>query len=80
MRVPPEDRDVLSFLWWPDENLRHSGCVLTCLLAIGVPAVAILPCNSDAARVVQMNFYVDDCLVSVQDEAVKPDEELRMLL
>ena len=97
VRVPPEDRDVLRFLWWPDGNLRETPKAFRmCVHLFGgtwSPSVCNFAmrrtaednqgqCASDAARVVQRNFYVDDCLVSVQDEdeAVKLAAELRMLL
>ncbi|XP_041455129.1 uncharacterized protein LOC121407938 [Lytechinus variegatus] len=97
VRVPPEDRDVLRFLWWPGGNLEETPKAFRmCVHLFGgtwSPSCCNFAmrrtaednhgqCTSDAAKVVQRNFYVDDCLVSLQDEekAVKLATELRMLL
>ncbi len=69
MKVNPEHRDILRFLWWKIDNLndeiaeyrmttRLSGATLS-------PSVANFAPKKAAANFVRNNFYVDDGLKSV---------------
>ncbi|XP_030834878.1 uncharacterized protein LOC105444169 [Strongylocentrotus purpuratus] len=95
--VHPDERDVLRFLWWPDGRVdedpkTYRMCVhlfggtwspSCCSFAMRQTAKDYGDqCNTQAPRVVEMNFYVDDCLVSVEeeDEAIRLASELRTLL
>ncbi|XP_011672748.2 uncharacterized protein LOC100889831 [Strongylocentrotus purpuratus] len=95
--VHPDERDVLRFLWWPDGRVDEDPktnrmCVhlfggtwspSCCSFAMRQTAKDYGDqCNTQAPRVVEMNFYVDDCLVSVEeeDEAIRLASELRTLL
>lgn len=80
IRVPPKDKDLLRFLWWPkgDTAQEMEECRMTVHLfgAISSPSCAIYALQSCAkdssaqhrSEVIQTvlgNFYVDDCLTSV---------------
>ncbi|XP_071476662.1 uncharacterized protein [Diadema antillarum] len=83
VRVPPDERDMLRFLWWPEGNLSESPrtyrmCVhlfggtwspSCCSYALRHTAEEFKEEFSVAAvRSVKQNFYVDDCLVSSKTE------------
>ncbi|XP_030845109.1 uncharacterized protein LOC115925437 [Strongylocentrotus purpuratus] len=97
VRVPPEDRDVLRFLWWKDgdfnkEPLVYRMCVHlfggTWSPSVCSHALRQTARNGDgngkveASKAILENFYVDDCLVSVENEetAVKLAADLMVLL
>ena len=84
VKVPEEDRDRLRFLWWPGATLRFSQkrIRMTSHLFGGtwspsVSAYALRKTARDNSRdfdpglvdVVLRDFYVDDCLKSVRQEA-----------
>ena len=83
VKVPPEDRDFLRFLWWPEGNLkmRPKTYRMTVHLfgACSSPSCASYALkrtakeygalfDDDAAQTISNNFYVDDCLKSGQDQ------------
>ena len=83
VRVPPDDSDVLRFLWWPGNDLESQpeeyqmGVHL--FGAVSSPSCANFALrkaavdnsqhfDSEAINTVNRNFYVDDCLNSVPGE------------
>ena len=83
VRVNPEDRSALQFLWWPDGNLylEPEELMMTVHLfgAVSSPSCANFALkktaednredfSTEAVRTVERNFYVDDCLKSVRSE------------
>ena len=83
VKVPAEQRDVLRFLWWKNEEIGSS--LVTYRMTVHLFGVVWSPsCAAYAlARTAQDNrenfkpevtvavgesFYVDDCLVSCQNE------------
>ncbi|XP_063955063.1 uncharacterized protein LOC135153986 [Lytechinus pictus] len=97
VRVPEADRDVLKFLWWPSGDMTaqpevYRMCVhlfggtwspSCCTYALRLTAADHrAEYDEEVVKMVQHNFYVDDCLVSVDDvqRAVKIAAELRSLL
>ncbi|CAL9682043.1 unnamed protein product [Knipowitschia caucasica] len=83
VRVPPEDCDLLRFLWWPDGNCERElveyRMVVHLFGATSSPSCAcfaLRKCAEDnrkhfspvAINTLLHNFYVDDCLVSVATE------------
>ena len=83
VRVNPEDRSALRFLWWPDGNLdlEPEEFMMTVHLfgAVSSPSCATFALkktakdnredfSTEAVRTVDRNFYVDDCLKSVRSE------------
>ena len=83
VKVPPEDADLLRFLWWPDgdvsQELQEYRMEVHLFGATSSPSCAsyaLRRCaednkNSFDAAVVDTvlhNFYVDDCLRSVASE------------
>lgn len=83
VRVPPEDSDLLRFLWWPDgdcsRELMEYRMVAHLFGATSSPSCAcfaLRKCAEDnqrcfspmAVNTVLHHFYVDDCLVSVGSE------------
>ncbi|XP_033101162.1 uncharacterized protein LOC117104423 [Anneissia japonica] len=83
VKVPEADRDALIFLWWEHGNLTHQPTVyrMTSHLfgATSSPASANLALKKTAennqhkyskkvTHTIHNNFYVDDCLVSVESE------------
>ncbi|XP_068680362.1 uncharacterized protein [Montipora foliosa] len=97
VRVPLEDANALRFLWWPNGDLQSEPEEYQMLVHL-FGATSSPSCASFALRqtaednkndfdpvtmeTVQRNFYVDDCLKSVETEekANKLQEELRRLL
>ena len=80
VRVPPNDSEVLRFLWWPRNDLERQpeeyqmGVHL--FGAVSSPSWAnfalrraaddnLQQFDSEAINTVKGNFYVDDCLKSV---------------
>ena len=83
VRVPPEDADLLRFLWWPAGDLSQDHVDFRMLVhlfgATSSPSCAnfaLRKCAEDnkgqfsqeAMDKVLHSFYVDDCLVSVASE------------
>ena len=83
VRVPPEDRDVLRFLWWPNGDLEQQPKVYRMTVHLFGGTWSASCCNfalqrtaednqqkfdSETVRSVLHDFYVDDCLKSVVDE------------
>ena len=97
VRVPPRQRDALRFLWWKDGDLSAQPSVYrmcvhlfggtwspsACSYALRQTARQIQDDSQDeAAKAILHNFYVDDCLVSVESEesAKKLASDLMALL
>lgn len=83
VRVPPEDADLLRFLWWPQGELGQEPAEFRMKVhlfgATSSPACAnfaLKKCAEDFGHLFKEEtvnkilhcFYVDDCLVSVQTE------------
>jgi hypothetical protein len=84
VHVAPEHRDVLRFLWWPNGELTQEPREFrpTVHLAFGGTWSPSCCCfalrknasdnleksTEDAVATVGKNFYMDDCLKSVEDE------------
>jgi len=81
VRVPEEDRDVLRFLWWKDNDMEKSIiCYRMCTHLFGgnwSPSAACFAlrkltedfgCSKGVQETVLRNFYVDDCLRAVDSE------------
>ncbi|XP_042232302.1 uncharacterized protein LOC121873053 [Homarus americanus] len=96
VKVNPEHRDTLRFLWWEGGDLTQTPmtCRMTVHLFGGVwsPSCAAYALQrtfqdfgdgfSDAANRAKSNFYVDDLLLSVTEpkEAIMISRQLRHLL
>ena len=97
VRTTADDRDVLRFLWWPNGDLGTRPSVYrmkvhlfggtwspsVCIYALNRTARDFGESYDDETRsTVLRNFYVDDCLKSVDtsQQAVKIALELRELL
>ncbi|XP_014671509.1 PREDICTED: uncharacterized protein LOC106812200 [Priapulus caudatus] len=96
VRVPPEERDALRFLWWQDEELQEKLVLRMCVHLFGgtwSPSCCSFALRqtaeniheddkTEAVRTIRRNFYVDDCLVSVENEdvAAKLSSDLMNLL
>ncbi|GAA6087285.1 uncharacterized protein LOC112138581 [Tachysurus ichikawai] len=80
VRVPPQDADLLRFLWWPDGDLSQDPTDFRMLVhlfgATSSPSCAnfaLRKCAEDhkeefdkeTVDTILHSFYVDDCLVSV---------------
>ena len=85
VRVSPDDCNALRFLWWPDGNmdLEPEELMMTMHLFGGVSSpsyakFALKRTASDnkarfspeAVETVERNFYVEDCLKSVESEEI----------
>eukprot|EP00057_Strongylocentrotus_purpuratus_P015300 XP_011669774.1 PREDICTED: uncharacterized protein LOC100889545 [Strongylocentrotus purpuratus] len=83
VRVSPEQRDFLRFLWWPEGDLiQHPKAYRMCVHLFGgtwSPSVCSFALRHTAEEfktkyspaavdAVGRNFYVDDCLVSCKTE------------
>ncbi len=83
VKVPEEDKDFLRFLWWPDGNTDYplSEYRMTVHLfgAVSSPSCANFAlkrtaddnegkAEAEVLSTIRNNFYVDDCLKSVQNE------------
>lgn len=83
VKVPPEDTDLLRFLWWPNgdvnEPLQEYKMVVHLFGATSAPSCAIYALRKTAedakdvmapsvVNAVLNHFYVDDCLMSVSEE------------
>ena len=97
VRVYPKDRSALCFPWWPDGDLGLEPEEYMMLIHL-FGAVSSLSCanfalkkttadnqagfSSEAVRSVKQNFYVDDCLKSVdsEEDAIHLSSELSQLL
>lgn len=84
VKVPPEDTDMLRFLWWPegnlDEPLQEFKMTVHLFGATSSPSCANFALKKTAEdatnkvspmaiSAVQNNFYVDDCLMSMSTES-----------
>jgi len=95
--VRPKDTGALRFLWWKDGDLEREPSEYKMLVhlfgATSSPSVCCFALrktaednahlySSEAIDTVLRNFYMDDCLKSVEtiEEAIKLQEELRSLL
>ena len=97
VRVPSEDANGLRFLWWPDGELHHRAEEYQLMVHL-FGATSSPSCTSfallqtaeenkndfsqDTINIIRRNFYVDDCLKSVEceDQAIQLQSELRELL
>ncbi len=94
--VKKEDQDMLRFLWWPDGNLerplKDHRMTVHLFGATSSPACANYALkqtaldnkdsfDSEVVDTVMKNFYVDDCLKSVETEekGVKLAQDLRSI-
>ena len=83
VRVPDEDSDLLRFLWWPDgelcKDLEDYKMVVHIFGATSSPSCAtfalqqcardnIANFDPEVTQTVLRNFYVDDCLKSINSE------------
>lgn len=83
VKVPEEDRDLLRFLWWPEGDLTKDASEFRMTVhlfgAVSSPSCAIFALRKTAddnqaefpaeiPQTVKENFYVDDCLKSVESE------------
>jgi hypothetical protein len=97
VKVAPQDQDVLRFLWWPEGNMNQVPEVYRmtvhlfggkwspscCTYALCKTVDDHVTDSSQAAGyTIRHNFYVDDCLKSVdtENEAIKLTKELPNLL
>ena len=97
IRVNPTDRDALRFLWWSQGNLNVEPSIYRMTVhlfgAKSSPSCASFCLRQTAkefgkyydpqiSEIVFKNFYVDDCLISVESEqrAVEVVHDLRALL
>ena len=97
VRVPPEDYDAFRFLWWPENDLDQEpvdyrmevhlfgatsspGCSNFALRKVAEDNIGEF--DEEVVKTVRKNFYVDDCLKSVQSssQAVNLAAQLRDLL
>ena len=97
VRVAPCNRDALRFFWWPEGDLDTSpdiyrmkvhpfgarsspSCASYCLRQTAKEFGKYF--DPEIREIVRRNFYVDDCLVSVEDEthAAKEVKDFRSLL
>ena len=82
VRVPPAQRDYLRFLWWPDGDTSVKPKIyrMCCHLfgATSSPSIASFALqyaaeqnkekySERAVETVKTNFYVDDCLMSIDN-------------
>ncbi|XP_056307490.1 uncharacterized protein LOC130219206 [Danio aesculapii] len=80
VKVPPQERDVLRFLWWedndPDKPPKHFRMTAHLFGGVWSPSAANFAMqkvtedncerfSDDALETVRRNFYVDDCLKSL---------------
>ncbi|XP_051778811.1 uncharacterized protein LOC127526691 [Erpetoichthys calabaricus] len=96
VKVPDEDTDLLCFLWWPEGNLNNGleeykmtvhlfgatslpSCASYALRRTAEDARDTAP--EEADNTVLHNFYVDDCLKSVdtEEQAIKLAKGLQAL-
>ena len=83
VKIPPEQRNFVRFLWWPDGNLDNELCeyemcvhLFGAVSSPGVANFALQKCavdykeqyGEDASRAIMKSFYVDDLLKSVRNE------------
>lgn len=97
VRVPPSDIDALRFLWYPNNDLNQEPVEYQMLVHLfgGVwsPSCANFALlktaqdnshlyDTEAVEIVRKNFYVDDCLKSVNSEerAIELIGQLRHML
>ena len=97
VRVPPHERDVLRFLWWTTGDLTQQPSVYRMCVHLFGGTWSPSACSfalrrtaddnrddfsTEAVQAVKHNFYVDDCLLSTEDEeqAIQLTAELRDLV
>ena len=88
VRVPPEDQDLLRFLWWPNGNLneplKEYKMVVHLFGATSSPSCANFALRKTAedakdnmapaaVKATMHIFYIDDCLLSVLDDTQAVD-------
>ncbi|XP_042887381.1 uncharacterized protein LOC122263122, partial [Penaeus japonicus] len=91
--VPPEDRDVLRFLWWPEGDLSQHPATFRLTVhpfgGVWSPACASFALNKtldefggQSSAVAKRNFYVDDLILSADSEtqAIRHAAELKKSL
>ncbi|XP_071944680.1 uncharacterized protein [Antedon mediterranea] len=96
VRVPPNERDVLRFLWWTDDEMTEVSTYRMCVHLFGgtwCPSASTYALRKAAqdnrakvdvniTEIVNENFYVDDALISVstEEEGVRVIKNLTALL
>ena len=97
VRMPLKDANALHFLWWPNGDLQSEPeeyqILIYLLDATSLPRCAFFALRQTGednkndfdqatAKTVHSNFYMDDCLKSVEtaEKANKLQEELQQLL
>ncbi|XP_046548997.1 uncharacterized protein LOC124258978 [Haliotis rubra] len=88
VKVPREHQDYLRFLWWPDGNvhseLKEYRMTVHTFGTVSSPTVANYALKSTGAKsrsnyddqvaqTIERNFYVDDCLKSVESDECASD-------
>ena len=91
VKVPPEQRSFLRFLWWPDGSFqttpRDYQMTVHLFGAVSSPSIAnfalrktaLFAPNPQITSTILTNFYVDDCLKSLESipAAISHIDELR---
>ena len=97
VKVPPQDRDALRFLWWPngdlDKPVQEYRMTTHLFGATSSPPCANFALrqtaveleeshSSDVIEAINRNFYVDDCLKSVEssEKAIRLTEDISLAL
>ena len=83
VRVPPKDSDFLCFPWWPEGDLNRpleeyrmtvhifGATSSPCCACFALRKTAEERSNKttvEAAKTIERNFYMDDCLTAVASE------------
>ena len=86
VKVMPQHRDSLSFLWWPEGDLDKSPVAYRMMVhffgGTSLPSCATFALQQSAkdfgitfepyvANAIKNCFYVDDCLLSVPDSSTR---------
>ncbi|XP_076848178.1 uncharacterized protein LOC143493558 [Brachyhypopomus gauderio] len=96
VRVPPKDYDFLRFLWWPDGDLsgtlQEYRMTVHIFGATSSPSCACFALRktaedkknettAEAAKTIERNFYLDDCLTAVasEEQAISLSQSLKAL-
>ena len=84
VHVPPEDRDALRFLWWPNGDMNKDPEVYRMTVHLFSGTWSPSACNfalhrtaednqadfdAETVKAVLRDFYVDDCLKSLKNES-----------
>ncbi|XP_074641192.1 uncharacterized protein LOC141898938 [Tubulanus polymorphus] len=94
VRVAPDDKDCLRFLWWPDGDLNKKAIPFRMLVHL-FGAISSPSCSNWALRrtatdnvskyevevtnTVLKNFYVDDCLKSRVQDGQNPEFVMKLI-